>query len=174
VGFRVVDVLRHTWRADETTERFGGRLTVARFLRAEEAAAAKVLLLEPQQYMNRSGEAVREAAAYYRVDSRDVLVVLDDMALPLGRLRVRPGGSAGGHNGLSDVLSALATEEVPRLRIGIGAAPASWDPADFVLARFRDEERETIDAAVQRAAEAVADWVFHGVAYAMNRYNREP
>lgn len=123
--------------------------------------------------MNLSGQSVKGLASFYKVAPQDVLVVLDDLALPLGRLRLRAKGSAGGHNGLTDVQKHLGTQEIPRLRIGIGSAPEYMDTADYVLQKFADDEQESIERAIRQAAQAVEDWVFHGTAYAMDTYNRK-
>lgn len=122
--------------------------------------------------MNCSGQAVRNIAGFYKADIDDLLIVLDDLALPPGKLRIRAGGSAGGHNGLSDIIRLMGSDRIGRLRIGIGAAPAFMDTADYVLQRFADDEVDTIRQAVDRGAQAVEDWVFNGPAHAMEIYNR--
>jgi PTH1 family peptidyl-tRNA hydrolase len=110
-------------------------------------------------------------SAFYKADPDQILVVLDDLALPTGRLRARAGGSAGGHNGLADVLEALGHTQMPRLRIGIGQAPPNMDSTDYVLRPFEADEREIIETAVQQAADAVEDWVFNGIEFVMDKYN---
>ncbi len=136
-----------------------------------ELAGQKVLLLSPTTYMNRSGSSVREARNFYGLADEDVLVICDDLNLPLGKIRLRACGSSGGHKGLADIAENLGSEQFHRLRIGIGAPPEGWDAADFVLARFTTEELPEIERAVTRAADASADWVRYGIAYCMNRYN---
>jgi PTH1 family peptidyl-tRNA hydrolase len=173
VGFRVVEALRRRWQAGRGRRAFGGMVWDARPSRPQ-AGQRRVVLLEPQTYMNRSGSAARDMAAFYKAAPQDVLVVLDDMALPLGRLRARTGGSAGGHKGLADVLAAMGSEQVPRLRVGIGGPPPRMEAADYVLGRFAAGESEAIEAAVGAAADAVEDWVFHGLTYVMDEYNRRP
>lgn len=121
--------------------------------------------------MNNCGSSVREAVQFYKLDLPDVLIVSDDFNLPLGKLRLRPGGSAGGQKGLADIIRRLGTEEVPRLRIGIGE-PAGRDGADHVLRRFDKHQRAEIDVAIAKAADAVAVWACEGIETAMNRYNR--
>jgi len=111
---------------------------------------------------------------FYKAALDELLIVLDDMALPPGRLRARAAGSAGGHKGLGDILTALGSEQVPRLRIGVGQPPAYMDATDFVLAPFDDEELEMVDAAILAAADAVEDWVFNGLPFVMEKYNRKP
>lgn len=130
-----------------------------------------LLLVQPQTYMNRSGLAVSELVRFYQLPLADLLVVCDDLNLPLGQLRLRMGGSHGGHKGLLDIQRQLGTTQYPRLRVGIGNPPAGQDAADYVLERFRPEERPIIEEAVCRAAEAVLVWASEGIATAMNRFN---
>lgn len=171
IGWMVLETLRQRWDADSGKNAFCGQLYEARCPDGE--TNRRVTLFEPQLYMNRSGEPVKGLLGFYKADVRNVLVVLDDMALPLGRLRARAEGSAGGHNGLKDVLRLLGTERVSRLRIGIGASPAEMDPADYVLARFGPDETQVVSAAIDRAADVVEDWVVHGIRYVMDKYNRK-
>ncbi len=173
VGFRVLDALCERWSASAGRSAFGGQLFDARPSRGE-SAGRRVMLLEPQTYMNRSGQPAGDMVSFYKASPQDLLVVLDDTALPLGQLRARPGGSAGGHKGLANVLERLGTDRVARLRVGIGSPPASWDVIDFVLSKFREDEEEIIEVAIRLAAEAVEDWVFDGIDSVMNRYNRRP
>ena len=121
--------------------------------------------------MNVSGTSVRAAADFYRIEPADVLVVCDDMDLPVGKLRLRAQGSAGGQKGLADIIRHLGTDAVPRLRIGVGRPPDNWDPSDYVLSKFTKEENEEIQIQVQTAADAAADWVQHGIPFCMNKYN---
>jgi PTH1 family peptidyl-tRNA hydrolase len=171
VGFAVVEVLTERWGAGRGRRAFDGRLREAR--PTVGGAPRRVMLLQPQTYMNRSGSAVAAMMRFYKAEPADLLVVLDDMALPLGRLRIRPGGSSGGHHGLTDVLAALGGQQVPRLRIGIGAAPPGMDGADYVLTPFAAAEQETIDRAVQQAAQVVEDWLAMSMIDVMDRYNRK-
>ena len=173
VGFRVVETLAARFSAPAGRKAFGGLLVDSRLPRPDqgEAPPQRVMLFEPHTYMNRSGQAVKGLVAYHQVPCRDVLVVLDDLALPPGRIRLRAGGSAGGHKGLADVLSLLATTEVPRLRIGIGPAPPLVDGADFVLSRFDESERETIQQVITWAAQAVEDWLFNPLDHVMSKHN---
>jgi peptidyl-tRNA hydrolase, PTH1 family len=132
----------------------------------------KTLLVWPQTFMNLSGSCVLRIRDFYKLSNEDLLVVCDDFHLPLGRLRLRGSGSSGGQKGLEDILRRVSTEEIARLRIGVGSPPANFDAADFVLSKFRREEIAEMDLAVQRAADAATDWVVKGLAYAMNQYNR--
>jgi PTH1 family peptidyl-tRNA hydrolase len=139
--------------------------------------AGSTLLARPQTYMNRSGWALRCLCDRYQVGPESCLVVYDEVALPLGRLRLRPSGSPGGHRGMESIVAALETEQVPRLRLGIaprdGATPAG-DLAEFVLASFDDGELEAAAALVELAADAVACWCAEGAATAMARFNAPP
>jgi peptidyl-tRNA hydrolase, PTH1 family len=131
-----------------------------------------VLLLKPLTFMNRSGDAIGAVAAFYKVAPAGILIVLDDFALPLGRMRFRQSGGAGGHNGLESVIVNLATEDVPRLRLGIGAAPEQGS-IDYVLSPFFEEEKERVSAMLERAAEAIKCVIDNGVVSAMNTFNSE-
>ena len=132
----------------------------------------KVLLMKPQTYMNLSGEAVGEAARFYKVPPERVLVVSDEVSLALGRLRIRQKGSAGGHNGLKSVIAALGSEAFPRVRIGVGAPPhPDYDMADWVLSVFRNQDLLDMTEAASRAAEAVVCYIENGPERAMNRFN---
>lgn len=164
VGFMVLDALAGMFGETIRRQRFGA--LAAEILCGDD----KLLLLKPQQYMNRSGLPVATAAGFYRLGPEDILVVTDDLALPTGQLRLRPQGSAGGHNGLKDIIAALKTDAFSRLRVGIGAA-GGRDAADYVLSRFSEQERQTVDEAVAAAAKAALCWVTDGIEPAMTRYN---
>lgn len=165
VGFEVLDVLAA--RAGSPTRR-------PRF-QADTAQAtirgAPVLLLWPLTWMNLSGSSVLAARDFYKIADSDMLVMCDDFNLPLDSIRLRPAGSAGGQNGLADILTRLGTTAIPRLRLGIGPVPKGWKSADFVLGRFAAEERDRVAVAVQRAADAAEAWVGLGVQAAMNTFN---
>ncbi len=136
-------------------------------------AKGDVIMVKPATFMNRSGEAVAAIANFYKIAAAEVLVVLDDLALPLGRLRIRPHGSSGGHNGLESVIEHFGTEAVARLRVGIGAPP-SHGAVDYVLGRFFEEEQPVLDATLERAAAAVKCTVDKGLFAAMNVFNQPP
>lgn len=132
----------------------------------------KVLVMKPITYMNLSGEAVRQAVDFYKIPADHVLVVSDDTALAVGRLRIRKGGSAGGHNGLKNIIQHLGTDQFPRVRLGVGEKPhPDYDLADWVLGRFQGEDKKAIDAAVKRAADAVECILSQGLDKGMNRFN---
>lgn len=134
-------------------------------------AGRDVCLVWPQTFMNCSGRAVAQIARFYKVPAEDVLVVCDDLSLPLGKLRVRRSGSSGGQKGLGDILQALGTQDVARLRIGIDPTPPHWDTADYVLSRFSKEERELVGDSLTRAIQAIEVWLVDGVEAVMNRFN---
>ena len=132
----------------------------------------KVLLMKPVTYMNLSGEAVREAAAFYKVPPEHILVLSDEVALPPGKLRVRKGGSAGGHNGLKNIIAHLGSDQFPRIRLGVGQKPhPDYDMADWVLGKPQGEDKKAVEAAVVRAADAVECLLAKGPEEAMNRFN---
>jgi len=126
---------------------------------------------KPTSFMNRSGYPLVAIAQFYKIAAPEILVVLDDLALPLGRIRIRPGGGTGGHNGLESIITQFGTEEIPRLRIGIGAAPRDGG-VDYVLGRFFEEERPLVQSAIERGVEAVKCTVDNGVVSAMNTFNK--
>ena len=132
----------------------------------------KVLVMKPQTYMNLSGEAVRQAVDFYKIPPERVLVVSDDTALAVGRLRIRKGGSAGGHNGLKNIIQHLGTDQFPRVRVGVGEKPhPDYDMADWVLGKFQGEDKKAIGGAVKRAADAMECLLKEGPDRAMNRFN---
>lgn len=131
-----------------------------------------VMLMKPQTFMNLSGEAVAQAVSFYKLAPDHVIVVSDEIALPIGKLRIRTKGSAGGHNGLKNIIALLGTDQFPRIRIGVGAAPhPDYDMADWVLSSFKGKDAEDILAAAARAAEAVECYITKGADRAMNLYN---
>lgn len=131
----------------------------------------KVLLVQPLTYMNLSGDCIKEAAEYYKIDPEHIIIIYDDVSLPVGKLRVRAKGSAGGHNGMKSIIARLGTEEFPRVRIGVGEKPAGWDLADYVLGRFGKEELPIMREAVGNAAKACSLIMKEGIETAMNRCN---
>ena len=166
VGFQVADEIAA--RKDVPVQ----RLKFRALTNTVELGGAKVLLMKPVTYMNLSGEAAREAAAFYKVPPERVLVVSDDVALPPGRLRIRKGGSAGGHNGLKNLIQHLGTDQFPRVRVGVGEKPhPDYDMADWVLGKLQGEDKKAVDAAVKRAADAVECLIREGPDRAMSRYN---
>ena len=133
-----------------------------------------MLFVKPLTFMNLSGQAIRALVDFHKVEVADLLVIADDVNLPLGRLRARPGGSAGGHNGFKSVAQHLGTDQFPRLRVGVGRGDQRRDLADHVLARFDPDERPVIDEAIGRAADAIEMFAREGIAGVMNRFNAGP
>ena len=137
-----------------------------------EIGGESVLLMKPQTFMNLSGEAVSQAVRFYKIPPEHVIVVSDEISLPIGKLRIRTKGSAGGHNGLKDIIAKLGTDAFPRIRIGVGAPPhPDYDMADWVLSTFKNQDAEDMLAAAARAAEAVQCYITQGADRAMNRFN---
>ncbi len=160
--------------ADAAEKRYGVSINRSRFkaLTAScELGGEKVLFMKPQTYMNLSGDAVQQAVSFYKIPAEHVLVVSDEMSLPVGKIRIRPKGSAGGHNGLKSIISVLGTENFPRIRLGVGAPPPEYDVKDWVLSTFRNQDAEDFYAAAERAAQAVEAYITLGPEKAMNLYN---
>jgi len=168
IGFWVVDELARRWRSDLSRyeARFEGLVGQAQ--RGDTA----VLLLKPTTFMNLSGRSVGAVTRFYKLQHADLLVVYDDLDLPVGQLRLRAGGSSGGHKGMEDVLRNLGGEDVARIRIGIGKVHRAAT-VGHVLGRFAPDERPLIDAAVTAAADAAECWLARGIAAAMNEFNRK-
>ena len=166
-GFQVVERLAKRWQASwGMDEKFNSRLANA------ETAGRKVLLCEPETYMNRSGAAVGKVAEYFRVPPGQLLVVVDDADLPLGEIRLRPQGSSGGHHGLESIEQRLGTREYARLRIGIGrTARADREITNHVLGRFSAEEAALLKKVLDRAGDQLACWLCEGIAKAMSLFN---
>jgi PTH1 family peptidyl-tRNA hydrolase len=168
VGFEVVGELAKRFVADKPSVQFEAEVCEIRI------DSTKVLLVAPQTFMNLSGRAVGKLCDFYKLEPEAFAVVCDDLNLPTGRLRWRAKGSAGGQKGLLDITRHLGTQEVARLRVGIGRPPGRQDPADFVLGKFSKPEREEMDISVAEAADSVELWVREGVVSAMNRFNQKP
>jgi PTH1 family peptidyl-tRNA hydrolase len=164
IGFMVADQLAaqvgSTW--EDKTGRFGALVT----------KYGHCWLMKPMTYMNRSGESVQKVADFCKIAPQEILIVLDDLALPLGRIRIRKSGGTGGHNGVESIIAQFGTEEIPRLRIGIGAA-ARDGGVDYVLGRFFEEEKPLVRSTIDRAVEAVKCAIDNGLVSAMNTFNPE-
>ncbi|WP_186567615.1 aminoacyl-tRNA hydrolase [Lawsonibacter celer] len=166
VGFMVVDELAERARTPVQKLKFRALTNTA------QVGDAKALLMKPVTYMNLSGEAVRQAADFYKVPPERVLVISDDVSLPVGKLRLRRGGSAGGHNGLKNIILHLGSDQFPRVKIGVGEKPhPDYDMAEWVLSRFIGEDKRTMDEAIKRAADSVECCIREGMDRAMNRFN---
>ena len=166
LGFRVVDEL--AGRAAAWRGKWGAELAEV------ELSGQKVLLCKPMQFMNVSGQAVASVAGFWKVPTEQLVVVHDELDLPLGRLKLSKGGGAGGHNGVRSVIDGLGTPDFLRVRVGIGRPPPNWEGADYVLADFTRAEQPELAGIVAAAAEAVKEIVARGLTSAMNRYNVRP
>lgn len=166
VGFMTADALGE--RLNKPIQ----RLKFKALTNVVEYGGCRVLLMKPTTYMNLSGEAVREACQFYKLPPERVLVVSDDVSLPVGKLRLRRSGTAGGHNGLRSIIGQLHSDQFPRLKIGVGQKPhPDYDMADWVLGKFSKEDRKTIDAAIDRALDAIECVFSQGMDKAMSQYN---
>jgi PTH1 family peptidyl-tRNA hydrolase len=134
----------------------------------------KTILLSPLTYMNLSGQSVRAALDFYKLPVSDILVICDDINLEVAKLRFRPSGSAGGQNGLKNIIQQLGSQDFGRLRVGVGKTPPNWNASDFVLGKFGADERSEMDLGISRAANAVEAWIEHGIEAAMNQFNANP
>ena len=166
VGFQVVDELAERQNAPVQKLKFKALTNLLTI------SGEKVLVMKPVTYMNLSGEAVRPAADFYKIPPERILVISDDTALDPGKLRIRTKGSAGGHNGLKNIIQHLGTDQFPRVRVGVGQKPhPDYDLADWVLGKFQGEAKKVMDEAVKRAADAVECILKEGADRAMNRFN---
>ena len=168
IGFQVVEKLAEQERIDIAESKFKG-MTGKGIV-----AGQKCILVKPLTYMNLSGECVREVLNFYKLDeTTELIVISDDISLPVGQLRVRKKGSAGGHNGLKNIIQHLGHDSFIRIKVGVGEKPAGWDLADYVLGRFSGPEQEVMDEAAGKAADAVRSIITQGVDAAMNEYNKK-
>ena len=166
VGFMVADQLGERYRLHIQKLKFKALTNVFTI------SGEKVLVMKPVTYMNLSGEAVRPAADFYKIPPEHIIVISDDTALDVGKLRIRKSGSAGGHNGLKSIIQHLGTDQFPRIRVGVGKKPhPDYDLADWVLGKFQGEDRKAIAAAVERCADAVECYIKEGPDRAMNKFN---
>ena len=166
MGFLTVDLLAEQLNVKLNKVKFKSAYNIVRF------GGQKCLVMKPQTYMNLSGEAVREAVQFYKIPADHVLVIYDDVSLPVGKLRVRPTGSAGGHNGIKNIIAHLGTQEFPRIKIGTGAPSGGGaEMIDWVIGKPQGEEAKTLRAALDRAADAALSVIDEGPDRAMNRFN---
>ncbi len=165
-GFMVIDRLADMLGCQVNGRKFRG------FVGDGRIGGEKVVLLKPQTYMNLSGESVRAAMDFYKTEPDHLIVIYDDISLDVGSVRVRAKGSAGGHNGMKNIIACLGTQEYPRVRVGIGDKPARMDLADYVLSHFTKKETELLEEAVRNAADAVVMLIEQGPQVAMNHYNK--
>lgn len=165
VGFSVIDVLADKYRIDVSEKKHKG------LCGRGVVEGQKVILVKPQTFMNLSGESIREVADYYKIEMEDIIIIYDDISLEPGQLRIRLKGSAGGHNGIKNIIAHLGTQEFPRIKVGVGAKPPRMDLADYVLSRFSKEEQPLMDDAFKEAAEAAVMMMTDGAEKAMNHFN---
>jgi PTH1 family peptidyl-tRNA hydrolase len=165
IGFMVLGELARKYATDRPKLRFQGETVEA------DLDGQKAILLTPTTFMNLSGASVLAARDIYKIPHEDILIVCDDLNLPVAKLRMRAGGSAGGQKGLENIIRRLGDENIVRLRVGVGSAPEGWAWADYVLSKFAKEEIPLMEQALTRAAEAAVVWAREGVEVCMNRYN---
>jgi PTH1 family peptidyl-tRNA hydrolase len=166
VGFETIDLLAGRLEVELNKEKFGACFGQTVF------EDKKLILLKPMLFMNNSGRVIADVSNFYKIGPADILVITDDLALDTGMLRLRPSGSAGGHNGLADIVEKLATEEFGRLRLGIGGK-GQMTGRDYVLSRPEPAQRERLEKAMTEAVEAVMVWINQGIEAAMNRFNKK-
>ena len=166
-GFMVIDALVDKLNADVSEKKHKGLCGKAVI------GGQKCILLKPQTYMNSSGESIRAAADYYKIEPEDIIVIYDDISLAPGQLRVRAKGSAGGHNGIKSIIAHLGTQEFPRVRVGVGEKPSRMDLADYVLGHFSAEDKKIMTDAVKEAADAACEIIESGIDHAMNEHNKK-
>ena len=167
-GFKVIDLLAEALKVDVKKRKFGARMGTGEY------SEKKLILLKPWRFMNLSGQVVATAVGFYRLALQNLMVVTDDLALEPGRIRLRAKGSAGGHNGLADIIDKLGTTEFARCRVGIGGDPEEvrLDQVDYVLGKPDREQKAALETAIERARDAVLYWIENGIETAMNKYNR--
>lgn len=166
VGFDTIDELVEEYRIEQSGVKFKAMYGKGMI------GGEKVILVKPLTFMNLSGEAVRALVDYFKIDVKEQLVIVyDDIDLEPGNVRIRAKGSAGGHNGMKNIVKMLGTQEFTRVRIGVGAKPKDWDLADYVLSRFSKEDRQLVDGAIEHSCKAVRCIIEEGVDAAMNKFN---
>lgn len=165
IGFTMIDAIGEKYGIDVTTKKhkaFVGRGIID---------GMRVILAKPQTYMNLSGESVREIADFYKIEPENIIIIYDDISLDVGQLRIRKKGSAGGHNGIKNIIACLGTQEFPRIKVGIGNKPEGWDLADYVLSKYSKAEQEALEEAADGVIGAVKLMLMDDIEAAMNRYN---
>ncbi|HEY4761148.1 MAG TPA: aminoacyl-tRNA hydrolase [Thermoguttaceae bacterium] len=167
IGYAILAELARAFGCSPLKHKFHGEVMEA------EIGGQRALLLSPLTYMNLSGLSVSEAKTFYKIPEEELLVLCDDINLPLGKLRIRTQGSSGGQKGLDDIIRMLGSENFPRLRMGVGSPPEGCDWADYVLSKFTEEEIPQIQEAIRRATEAVTVWARDGIETTMSQYNRD-
>ena len=166
-GFKVIDSLAEALKIEVRKRKFGARLGTGEF------AEKKLILLKPWKFMNLSGQVVATAVGFYKLDLNNLIVVTDDLALDPGKIRLRAKGTAGGHNGLADIIEKLGTNEFARCRVGIGSniKEVSQNQVDYVLSKPNENQKAILEKAIDRARDAILCWIEHGIETAMNKFN---
>ena len=166
-GFKVIDSLAEALKIEVRKRKFGARLGTGEF------AEKKLILLKPWKFMNLSGQVVATAVGFYKLDLNNLIVVTDDLALDPGRIRLRAKGTAGGHNGLADIIEKLGTNEFARCRVGIGSTieEVSQNQVDYVLSKPNENQKVILEKAIDRARDAILCWIEYGIETAMNKFN---
>ena len=165
IGFTMIDAIGEKFGIDVTTKKH--KALVGRGI----IDGMRVILAKPQTYMNLSGESIREIADFYKIEPENIIIIYDDISLDVGRLRIRKKGSAGGHNGIKNIIAHLGTQEFPRIKVGIGNKPEGWDLADYVLSKYSKAEQEALKEASDDVIGAVRLMIMDDIDAAMNRYN---
>ncbi len=165
IGFTMIDAIGEKFDIDVTTKKH--KALVGRGI----IEGMRVILAKPQTYMNLSGESVREIADFYKIEPENIIIIYDDISLDVGQLRIRKKGSAGGHNGIKNIIAQLGTSEFPRIKVGVGNKPEGWDLADYVLSKYSKAEQEALEEAADGVIGAVKLMVMDEIEAAMNRYN---
>jgi PTH1 family peptidyl-tRNA hydrolase len=166
MGFDTVDMLSSEYNIKVTKVKFKSLIGDG------EIEGKRVILVKPQTFMNLSGESIREIIEWYKIPIKNIIIVYDDIDLPLGKIRVRPSGSSGTHNGMRSIRYQIQSDGFPRVRVGIGRPPEGWELADFVLSKLNGEDRKTVNEGIKNACNAVAAIMKSGVDTAMNKFNR--
>lgn len=167
IGFEVIDSIAETYNISVTKNKYKALIGEGNI------AGEKVILMKPQTYMNLSGEAVKACMDFHKISNEDLIVIYDDISLAVGQLRIRKSGSAGGHNGIKNIIAHLGTQEFPRIKFGVGEKPAGWDLANYVLGRFLEEEMKVIGPRIGDAVKATEAIIGSGIEKAMNNYNKK-
>ncbi len=165
IGFTMIDAIGNKFGIDVTTKKH--KALVGRGI----IDGMRVILAKPQTYMNLSGESIREIADFYKIEPENIIVIYDDISLDVGQLRIRKKGSAGGHNGIKNIIAHLGTQEFPRIKVGIGNKPEGWDLADYVLSKYSKAEQEALEEASEGVIGAVKLMLMDDIEAAMNKYN---
>ena len=165
IGFTIIDVIGNKFGIDIKKKKH--KALVGRGI----IDGMRVILAKPQTYMNLSGESIREIADFYKIEPENIIIIYDDISLDVGQLRIRKKGSAGGHNGIKNIIAHLGTQEFPRIKVGIGNKPEGWDLADYVLSKYSKAEQEALEEASEGVIGAVKLMLMDDIEAAMNKYN---